>query len=155
MVGVLLWGMIHGLSANPAEGVFWMLVDGDGKLQAKVVDGELQVQVIAIKQNAKDMRDKKNPDASLQQRHILGLVVMKGFSWDEKEQHWHGGTIYDPTEGKTYDAFIWTNPETSDLRVRGYVMVGWFGRTETFKRVSGSQPHQQQDGETELVYLKE
>lgn len=155
LVGALLWGMVQCVSANSAEGVYWMLVDGDGKLQARVVDGKLQVQVIAIKQKAKDMLDKKNPDPRLQQRRVLGMVIMKNFRWNEREQHWEGGTIYDPTEGKTYDAFIWSDPKTGHLRVRGYVMIGWFGRTETFERVAGSQPHRLQTGEPELVYLNE
>ncbi|MEM6883970.1 MAG: DUF2147 domain-containing protein [Verrucomicrobiota bacterium] len=155
MAGVLLWGMVQLVSANPAEGTYWMLVDGDGKLQAKVIDGELQVQVIAIKPKAKDMLDKKNPDTALQKRRILGMVIMQGFRWNEKEEHWEGGTIYDPTEGKTYDAFIWSDPETGNLRVRGYVMIGWFGRTEMFERVSGPDPQSSQADEPKLVYLNE
>lgn len=131
-----------------------MLVDGDGKLEARIVDGELKVQVIAIKQKSRDMKDTKNPDESLRERRVLGMVIMEGFRWDEKEQHWHGGTIYDPTEGKTYDAFIWSDPKTGNLCVRGYVMIGWFGRTETFERVTGSKPHRPQPGEPDLVYFK-
>lgn len=135
------------------EGVYWMLVDGDGKLQATVKNGELTVQVIAIKPKARNMRDEKNPDAKLRDRRVLGMVIMQGFHWNEKEQHWAGGTIYDPTEGATYDAFIWTD-EAGNLKVRGYRLIGWFGRTETFQRISGSQPDQPQPGEPELVYLK-
>ena len=130
-----------------------MLVDGDGKLQAKVVKGELRVQVIAIKSDAQNMQDKKNPDESLRSRKVLGSVVMSGFSWNEKEKHWEGGKIYDPTDGATYDAFIWTEPKTGNLKVRGYRLIGWFGRTETFKRVGVDQSHRQQAGEPELVYL--
>ncbi|MEM1156986.1 MAG: DUF2147 domain-containing protein [Verrucomicrobiota bacterium] len=154
LAGILLWAMVQVVYAHPAEGVYWMLIDGDGKLQARVTEGELQVQVIAIKQDARDMRDEKNPKPDLRTRRILGMVVMQGFRWDATEQHWHGGTIYDPTEGKTYDAFIWSDPKTGNLQVRGYVMIGWFGRTETFERVTGSQPGKHQAGEPELVYLQ-
>jgi len=152
----LLFGeaaLLQSVSANPVEGVYWMLIDGDGKLQAKVRDGELQVQVIAIKREAADMRDEKNPDSALRNRGILGLAVMKGFEWNEAEQHWEGGTIYDPTEGATYDAFIWE--ENGKMKVRGYRLISWFGRTETFERVTGPRPWQFQPGEPELVYLQE
>lgn len=154
LLAICLFGITHFTVANPAEGIYWMLVDGDGKLQAKAVNGELQVQVIAIKEKAKDMRDQKNPDATLRDRRILGMVIMKGFRWNKKQQHWEGGTIYDPTEGATYDAFIWPDQKTGGLKVRGYRLIGWFGRTETFARVTGSQPRQQQADEPDLVYLK-
>jgi hypothetical protein len=144
--GVIFLCGVNGVSAHPVEGVYWMLVDGDGKLEATVEKGELQVRVVAIKPKERNMRDSKNPDEALRDQRVLGMVVMKGFHWNEKQEHWEGGTIYDPTDGASYRAFIWS--EDGNLKVRGYRLIGWFGRTETFEPVKDKSAH------PELVQLK-
>lgn len=153
-MGVVLIGLCSEIGlAHPVEGVYWMLGEGDGKLKAYVEKGELKVQVIAIKPKSEHMLDKKNKDVAKRKQRVLGMHVMQGFRWNEGETHWEGGTIYDPTDGATYDAFIWQD-EVGNLRVRGYRLIGWFGRTETFERVSGRSPTRAQKGEPRLVYLK-
>ncbi|MGF1453134.1 MAG: DUF2147 domain-containing protein [Opitutales bacterium] len=149
-----LLGLLYPTSlvlGNTGEGVYWMLVDGDGKLEAQVADGELRVRVIAIEPESQGLLDEKNPDETLRDRRVLGLVVMWGFHWDEGDRRWEGGTVYDPTTGESYDAFIWS--DNGKLKVRGYRLVGWFGRTETFEPVEGPAPKQKQPEEPELVYL--
>ena len=70
--------------------------------------------------------DKENPDAKLKTVPLVGLVNMKNFSFDGKDE-WSGGTIYDPKNGKTYKCYIqFENP--SKLKVRGYVGVSLLGR---------------------------
>jgi uncharacterized protein (DUF2147 family) len=77
--------------------------------------------------------DLENPDAKLQERPILGLEILHGFTFSG-DGEWGGGTIYDPANGKTYKARI--RLETADtLDVRGYVGITLFGRTTTWKRV--------------------
>ena len=70
--------------------------------------------------------DIENPDEKLKKRPLIGLVNMKDFSFDGKEE-WSGGTIYDPKNGKTYKCYIqFEGP--SKLKVRGYVGVSLLGR---------------------------
>lgn len=70
--------------------------------------------------------DIENPDEKLKKRPLIGLVNMKDFSFDGKEE-WSGGTIYDPKNGKTYKCYIqFESP--SKLKVRGYVGVSLLGR---------------------------
>ncbi len=61
---------------------------------------------------------------------VQGMLIIKGLGEDGKE--WSDGEILDPENGKTYDCTIWL--ESNDvLKVRGY--IGWFYRTQTWKRV--------------------
>ena len=62
---------------------------------------------------------------------------MNGFTWNASEQKWEKGTIYDPTEGKTYDGYIYFEGDNKKvLKLRGYVMgMTWLGRTSDWQRI--------------------
>ncbi len=63
---------------------------------------------------------------------ILGLTVMKGLKKDGNE--YNGGRILDPQHGKEYRCYI--NLESEDrLKVRGYIGISLFGRTQYWHRV--------------------
>jgi len=70
--------------------------------------------------------DKENPDSKLKSIPLIGLVNLKNFVFDGKEE-WSGGTIYDPKNGKTYKCYI--RFETPNrLKIRGYIGVSLLGR---------------------------
>ena len=63
---------------------------------------------------------------------ILGLTIIKGLTWDGDE--YNGGKILDPKHGKLYRCYI--NLEDDDkLKVRGYIGISLFGRTQYWHRV--------------------
>ncbi len=63
---------------------------------------------------------------------ILGLVVIKGLTWDKNE--YTNGKILDPKHGKLYKCSI--TFETKDkLKVRGYFGVELLGKTQYWDRV--------------------
>jgi uncharacterized protein (DUF2147 family) len=71
--------------------------------------------------------DNLNPDVKLQNVPLLGLVIMKSFVFDGKNE-WEDGTIYDPKKGKTYSCYIqFDTPNV--LKIRGYIGVSLLGRT--------------------------
>lgn len=74
--------------------------------------------------------DKNNPKASLQQRDLLGLELLSHFALINGT--YTNGKIYDPQSGKTYDCKMTLTGDK--LRVRGYVGISVFGRTEIFER---------------------
>ena len=76
--------------------------------------------------------DRENPEESLRERAIIGLVLMAGFRFNGSS--WGGGTIYDPENGKTYKCRL-TLSERDTLQVRGYVGISLFGRTSVWKRL--------------------
>ncbi len=57
---------------------------------------------------------------------------MTGFAANG-EGKWTGGRIYDPNNGKTYKCTL-ELANDGTLKVRGYVGISWFGRTETWTR---------------------
>lgn len=79
--------------------------------------------------------DENNPDPTKRARRICGLVVMTGFepsgpeSWD--------GTVYNPQDGKTYAGTV-TVLSDAALRVRAYVGLPLFGRSQTWTRADAS-----------------
>ena len=78
--------------------------------------------------------DKNNPDEALQDRPIIGLEMIHGFSYDEGESNWSGGSIYDPESGKTYKCQMKLG-ENDTLEVRGYIGIPALGRTTVWRRV--------------------
>ena len=77
--------------------------------------------------------DGKNPDSSLRNRHILGLLILKGFECDLKNNEWINGEIYDPKNGKTYSCTLKLKDHTT-LEVRGYIGISLIGRSEIWTR---------------------
>ncbi|MEI7500607.1 MAG: DUF2147 domain-containing protein [Bacteroidota bacterium] len=70
--------------------------------------------------------DKENPDAKLKSTPLIGLVNMKNFNFDGKDE-WSGGTIYDPKNGKTYKCYVKFESPTK-LKIRGYIGISLLGR---------------------------
>jgi len=70
--------------------------------------------------------DKENPDAKLKSTPLIGLVNLKNFTFNGKDE-WSGGTIYDPKNGKTYKCYIQFE-SANKLKIRGYVGVSLLGR---------------------------
>jgi uncharacterized protein (DUF2147 family) len=77
--------------------------------------------------------DANNPDKTKRKNPVNGLQILKGFKFDGDDE-WKGGDIYDPESGKTYSSYI-TLKDKNTLKVRGYVGISLFGRTEIWTRV--------------------
>ena len=63
---------------------------------------------------------------------ILGLTILRGLSKDGHE--YNGGKILDPKHGKYYKCYINLENENK-LKVRGYIGISLFGRTQYWHRV--------------------
>ncbi|MBP4142416.1 DUF2147 domain-containing protein [Flavobacterium sp. I-SCBP12n] len=63
---------------------------------------------------------------------VMGLVIIKGLSKDGSE--YNSGKILDPVSGKTYKCFL-ALEGNDKLKVRGYIGLSLFGRTQTWQRV--------------------
>jgi uncharacterized protein (DUF2147 family) len=80
----------------------------------------------------KPKADKNNPDPALRTRPDLGLELLKDFTF-EGDNVYDDGTIYDPKSGKTYSCKM--TLDGISLRIRGYIGISLFGRTEVWTRV--------------------
>ena len=79
--------------------------------------------------------DVKNPDKQLRTRKVIGMEVMKGLIYNQTNDDWEDGRIYDATTGRNWNADAWLM-ENGKLRVRGYWHFQLLGQNIFFKRVS-------------------
>lgn len=63
---------------------------------------------------------------------ILGMVIINGLKKDGDE--YKGGTILDPTTGKTYKCNI-TLDGVDKLKLRGFIGISLLGRTQYWSRI--------------------
>jgi len=71
-------------------------------------------------------------------KRIVGMVIMEGLKQNKDDpSEWNGGEILDPLNGKTYHCLIQVIDSGQKLRVRGYIGVPLFGRSQTWLRVEG------------------
>jgi uncharacterized protein (DUF2147 family) len=93
---------------------------------------ELCLKVAQVEKDATVSTDVNNPDAGLRARPLCGLEIGHGFR-SGGEGKADGGKLYDPKSGKTYSGSMVAHGD--ELKLRGYVGVAMFGRTETWHRV--------------------
>ena len=63
---------------------------------------------------------------------ILGMIIVNGLK--ENGDVWGGGKILDPKNGNYYKCYI-TLVDNSKLKLRGYIGISLFGRTEYWYKV--------------------
>ncbi len=69
----------------------------------------------------------------LKDKPVTGMVIMQDL---EKEgDRWEGGTILDPASGKSYKCQIELE-EGDKLKLRGYIGIPAFGRTQYWYRIN-------------------
>jgi uncharacterized protein (DUF2147 family) len=79
-----------------------------------------------------ETKDVKNPDENLRSRDLIGVVMLKGFTYKPDKKQWTGGSIYVPNAGRTMKAKLWAASE-NELKVQ--VSMGLFNKTMTLKAV--------------------
>lgn len=99
----------------------------------KSTNGKYYGKIVWLKEplkNGKAKVDDKNPDAKLQSRPIMGLLILKDFTYNSSDNEWSDGTIYNPSSGKTYNCYM--NFESANkLKIRGYIGASWMGLGKT------------------------
>ena len=116
----------------------WKTIDDETKKPRSLVklfkkaDGKIYGKVVKLYQPA---GEPKNPvcdqcKGALQNKPILGMTIISGLSPDDDE--WSGGTILDPSNGKSYRCKMWVE-SAKKVKLRGY--LGFFYRTQYWYRV--------------------
>ena len=115
----------------------WKTIDDEtGKERSIVsiyeVNGKVYGKVIEILEPT--LKDKKCAlcSGADKDKPVLGLTIIKGLSKDDEE--YNGGKIWDPKNGKLYKCSI-TLEGSDKLKIRGYIGVSMFGRTQYWQRV--------------------
>ena len=114
----------------------WLNGDHSGWIELIVAGSELRGRIVGSPddpQNKKPSRlDLENPNEELRSRELRGLAILSGFHY-EGDGRWAGGRVYDPNSGNTYKGTI-TLVDNNTLKLRGFVGISLFGRTETWTR---------------------
>ena len=136
---ILLVAITFSLSAmaQKADNILgkWINSSGEGQVLIYKKDNRFYGKLVWLKipdRDGKPKMDIHNPDHALQTRPELGLELLKDFTFDGTDVY-ENGTIYDPKSGKTYSCKMTLNGNS--LRIRGYVGISLFGRTEIWTRV--------------------
>ena len=69
---------------------------------------------------------------ALKNRPLVGLQVLWGFA--QVGNQWSGGEILDPESGRIYHASLSLEDGGKKLRLHGYFLIPWLGRTEHWLR---------------------
>lgn len=137
--GILLAGMAAVSGQTKADdiiGIWQTHGDKPAKIQIYKSGDRYVGKIVNLQfptENGKPKTDKNNPDAGEQGRPLMGLQLLTGFRFDTDE--WDDGHIYDPESGKTYNCTLMLK-DANTLKVRGYVGISLFGRTEVWTRTS-------------------
>jgi uncharacterized protein (DUF2147 family) len=117
----------------------WVTPENEARIEIRQEkDGKFFGKIVWIKDTkypaddaeaGKEKHDRHNPDAAKHNDPIVGLEVLKGFSYSGKNL-WEGGTIYDPKNGNTYKCKI--TLKGKELQVRGFIGISLIGRTEVW-----------------------
>lgn len=78
---------------------------------------------------------KKDPEG----KPIKGMQIMKDCK-QQSSHEWGEGTIYDPKEGKAYDALFILSENANQISLRGYVVFSFIGRTQNWQRTTLNAP---------------
>jgi len=78
--------------------------------------------------------DKHNPDPSLRQRPITGLVLFYNFKYNASKDKYVDGSLYDSDHGNTYSCWI-KLIDKDVLELHGYIGFSLLGKSVYFTRV--------------------
>ena len=140
-ITILLFLLGFSLLAQDANDIIaeWYTQDNDSKVTFAIeANGELFGCISWVKEVHVDCGimplDVNNPDKKLRDKPLLGLRILNGFKYNQSKNKWVGGTIYDPTTGKTHKCQMWTEDDTNKLVVRGYMGISLLGREVVWTR---------------------
>jgi len=113
----------------------WLSEEKDAKVQIYKVGEKYSGKLVWIKDayeadGKTPKKDSHNANTALRNRPLQDLVMLENFVYADGK--WVNGTIYDPTNGKTYEATMKLNGK--NLQIRGYIGIAAFGRTTNWTR---------------------
>ncbi len=132
-----LW--FNSIVANDKIVGVWLTDKDKSKIEIfKGPDGKYYGKIVYLKdpfnENNQPKRDKNNPDGDLRSVPIIGLKLLRDFSYDGEDKKWTDGTIYDPESGKTYSCNMWFEEDFNVLHVKGYLGFAIIGKEVEWRR---------------------
>lgn len=130
------------LQAGPVDqqGALGVWINKKSTVAVRIVDcgSELCGRIVWLAKpyhgNGALKRDRHNPSPGKREQPLCGLQVLEGFR-QTADHSWDDGLIYDPRKGDTYHSYL-TLSEPDQLRVRAYVFLPLFGKTQIWHRTT-------------------
>lgn len=118
---------------------YWLTEEGQSQVQIyEKSNGKIYGKIVwleePLNEDGSPKRDTENPNDDKQDRKILGMTILKNFEYDEADEKWEDGEIYDPESGKTYDCYMWFDGNNNVLNVKGYIGLSVIGRKTEWTR---------------------
>jgi uncharacterized protein (DUF2147 family) len=75
----------------------------------------------------------------LHNQQIVGMMILNGLKADkDKQGRWRDGEILDPHNGKTYRCMVRLKDGGKKMKVRGYIGLPLFGRSQVWERAESA-----------------
>lgn len=141
---LLAWAVSRAGAAAPEpspEGL-WLTENKDGVVEIYRCGDRLcgKLAWLRLKPGGENPRalDINNPDPTRRDQPLCGLAFMQDFRMAGPTD-WEDGSIYDPRSGDTYHTTLALQPDGA-LRLRGYIGISLFGRSEVWTRYTQPLP---------------
>ncbi len=136
LFAILLLLPFLGMAQNKYVGMWKNLDDEDGKEKSHIkvyTEGnELKATVVKLLPGAK-LKKCESCKGAMKNRSIEGMDIMTGMK-KQSDGTYSGGTIVNPKNGKEYKCTISLDDDNT-MRVRGYVGISAFGKTQFWYRL--------------------
>jgi uncharacterized protein (DUF2147 family) len=147
LAALLLWiaagpALAQGAPGTTPAGLWRSVDDNTSKPQALVRITESNGEYTGrIEKLYPGVSEEPNPlctkcEGARRNQPIVGMVIVSGVRrGPDASEEYSGGEILDPDNGSTYRALLTMADGGRRLRVRGYIGVSLFGRTQVWERV--------------------
>jgi uncharacterized protein (DUF2147 family) len=122
--------------ATPAG--LWKTIDDETKQersQVRISDsgGTLSGKIEKIADASKADATCDKCEGAQKDKPVLGMTIINGVKKAANDEHWEGGTILDPNNGKSYKVRLTLKDGGKTMEVRGF--IGFLYRNQTWQRV--------------------
>jgi uncharacterized protein (DUF2147 family) len=116
----------------------WKTIDDETKQERSLVriseaGGVLSGKIEKISDAGKADATCDKCEGAQKDKPVLGMVIINGVKKAANDDHWEGGTILDPNNGKNYKVRLTPKDGGKTMEVRGF--IGFLYRNQTWQRV--------------------
>ncbi len=137
LLGLMAFIAVAAAVDDPIVGE-WLTSDGSARVRMAADGATFHGELVWLQSpngaDGKPRHDEKNPDETKRAQPVLGLRIVDGLKRDGDD--YDDGTVYDAKSGKSYRCNASVVDGGQKLKLRGYIGVSLFGRTEVWTRVT-------------------
>lgn len=120
----------------------WLTSKGEARIEIYKDGGHYAGKIVWMEETVypeddpeagKVQHDRENPDPAKRDRPMIGLQLLREFDYVGGHA-WKNGVIYNPDNGKTYNANL-SLAKNGSLKVHGYIGFSLLGGTTVWTRV--------------------